>query len=99
MYRWMSEDEVKPAGPVENYKLAINRDNMEQTTVYEIALPWTEILPEKFSELDLNRSLGFSMLVNDNDGKGRRGWIEYASGIGEGKNTALFTYLNLVNVE
>lgn len=99
MYRWMSEDDSKAAGAVENYQLAVSRDNTEQTTIYEIALPWSEILPEKFSELDPNRTLGFSMLANDNDGKGRRGWIEYASGIGEGKDTSLFTFLNLVNVE
>ena len=36
------------------------------------------------------------MLVNDNDGYGRRGWIEYASGIGESKNTAMFTYIRLL---
>jgi hypothetical protein len=36
------------------------------------------------------------MLVNDNDGTGRRGWMEYASGIGQTKNSTLFTYLKLV---
>ena len=44
----------------------------------------------------LGDKLGFSFLVNDNDGNGRRGWIEYASGIGESKNTTLFTYLKLI---
>lgn len=99
MYRWMSEDDSKPAGTVENYKLAITRDDDTQLTTYEMAVPWSEILPERIEQFDPNRALGFSMLVNDNDGTGRRGWIEYASGIGEGKNTSLFTYLNLVNVE
>lgn len=40
--------------------------------------------------------IGFSILWNDDDGEGRRGWIEYASGIGEYKDSSLFTYLNLV---
>lgn len=98
MYRWMSEDDSKPAGAVENYQLAITRDEDARLTTYEMAVPWSEILPKNFAEFDPNRVLGFSMLVNDNDGNGRRGWIEYASGIGEGKNTSLFTYLNLINV-
>ena len=38
-----------------------------------------------------------SLKYLDNDGDGRRGWIEYASGIGEDKNTELFTYLELID--
>lgn len=99
MWRWSFEDDSKPAGAVENYELAIVRDESTKTTTYELALPWTEILPTGYKELNLDRSLGFSLLVNDNDGSGRRGWIEYASGIGSGKDTSLFTYLNLINVK
>jgi hypothetical protein len=29
-------------------------------------------------------------VVNDNDGAGREGYIEWASGIGNGKDSALF---------
>ena len=36
------------------------------------------------------------MLVNDNDGAGREGWVEYASGIGKTKDTTLFTFLNVI---
>ena len=35
-------------------------------------------------------NFGFSLIVNDNDGSGRKGYLEYTSGIGNGKNTALF---------
>lgn len=100
MFRWMSEDEQTPKGPVENYECVITRDESDKTTLYEIALPWTEILPQNIEKFDpTDRALGFSLLVNDNDKNGRRGWIEFASGIGEGKDTSLFTYLNLINVE
>lgn len=99
MYRWMSEDGSKSEGFVENYELAITRDDETQLTTYEMEIPWSEILPKNIKSFDPNRALGFSLLVNDNDGSGRRGWIEYASGIGEGKNTSLFTYLNLIKVE
>ena len=64
-------------------------------TVYEFKIPWTNLLMEG-QQPKLGDKLGFSFLVNDNDGNGRRGWIEYASGIGESKNSALFTYLKLI---
>lgn len=34
--------------------------------------------------------LKFSLLLNDNDGSGRRGWLEYNSGIGASKDSNLF---------
>ena len=40
--------------------------------------------------------MAFSFLLNDNDGDGRRGWIEYTSGIGEAKNTELFARIKLL---
>ena len=36
------------------------------------------------------------MLINDNDGQGRKGWIEYGSGIGKNIDTSLFTFLNVI---
>lgn len=42
-------------------------------------------------------SLGFSLLINDNDGTGRRGWIEFMSGIGVAKNPAFFGELLLID--
>ena len=37
----------------------------------------------------------FSILVNENDGLGRTGWIEYAGGIGNGKNPGEFIRVKL----
>ena len=34
--------------------------------------------------------MGFSVLINDNDGSGRRGWMECGSGIGKSKDANLF---------
>ncbi len=31
-----------------------------------------------------------SLLVNDNDGKGRKGWVEWTPGIGVTKNPSQF---------
>jgi len=49
--------------------------------------PWKELNP---LEPGRGKLFSFSILVNDNDGAGRRGWIEWASGIGQGKNPKLY---------
>ena len=70
------------------------RDDATSTTTYEIALPWTELLPTG-QEFDL-KTIGFSLLLNDNsldeegDPTGRTGWIEYMSGIGRRKDPMVF---------
>ncbi len=49
--------------------------------LYEVLIPW-KALPGV-------RPMGqvrLSLLVNDNDGKGRRGWLEFHSGIGKTKD-------------
>jgi len=77
----------------------IVRDDATETTTYEVALPWSELLPKEV-EFDF-RSLGFALIVNDNsivDGEptGRTGWIEYMSGIGYRKEPEKFGDLILV---
>lgn len=61
-------------------------------TRYEIAIPLKEL---KIIDPDKTRVFGFSFLVNDNDGSGRRGWIEWGSGIGIAKNPSLYKLLYL----
>ncbi len=65
-------------------------------TVYELKIPWMSIV-SRGAEFTGGKNLAFSMLVNDNDGQGRKGWVEYASGIGLGKNINLFTFLKLMD--
>jgi hypothetical protein len=62
------------------------------TTIYEAAMPWSEIGPEQPKRGDL---IGFSLLVNANDGDGRDGWLEMFSGIGFGKDPRKFGTLVL----
>ena len=69
--------------------------NSGNKTVYEARIPWTSLIGEGISPNE-GDMLGFSFLINDNDGGGRRGWIEHAGGIGETKNTEMFTYLTLI---
>ncbi|GHV44473.1 hypothetical protein FACS189492_0890 [Clostridia bacterium] len=74
----------------------------EGKTVYELSLPFARILPagRTITEID---ELGFSVLVNDNDGSdprspfsGRKGWVEYGSGVGGTKSPALHANLRLL---
>lgn len=83
-------------GVIEDCKLAVYRDPEDLTTNYELAIPWDTLFgnDETFKSGDM---IGFSILYNDDDGSGRRGWIEYASGIGSSKNVAMFTYLLLLD--
>ena len=86
------------AAPGENVSeggiFKIVRDEDACTTTYEVALPWSEQLPDG-EELNLN-SVGFSLIVNENsldedgDPTGRTGWIEYMSGIGRRKDPTVF---------
>jgi hypothetical protein len=41
----------------------------------------------------LTQGIRFSILVNDNDGEGRDGWIELTPGIGEMKTPGSFAWL------
>ncbi len=58
-----------------------------QTTVYEAAVPWTAI---GVRTGDGGPALGLNVLVNDNDGQGRRGYLELTPGIGKTKDPSAY---------
>ncbi len=93
-YRTLSQDSCYPEGLCETAETAITRDGNK--VYYEFSIPWKDFLRPTDTAPEAGDELGFSFLINDDDGQGRRGWIEYAGGIGEEKNTALFTYLKLI---
>ncbi len=61
-------------------------------TRYEATIPWSSLLPprgwEPAGPHASGRSpvLGFALIVNDNDGSGRKGWLQLYDGIGYGKD-------------
>ena len=63
--------------------------------IYRARIPWAEIFGAGV-QMSENTQLGFSILANDNDGTGRRGWIEYCSGIGETKQPSKYGLMTLV---
>ncbi len=90
IYRW--NDRGKKDGPITTAKLAIERNEQHAETIYELALPWSEIdaiVPE-------DRIFSFSFLVNDNDGQGRKGYLEWGSGIGASKGPQYFNAVRLI---
>ena len=70
-------------------------ENLNGKYVYRARIPWTEFFGGDI-KMDENTQLGFSVLLNDNDGNGRRGWVEYCSGIGMNKNPAQYGLMTLV---
>ncbi|WP_179281020.1 sugar-binding protein [Paenibacillus sp. XY044] len=94
-YRWIAVP-GKFTGVLTETKNAIQR--VGDKTVYEMAIPWSEILPDGMTPHE-GLDLGFSFLVNDNDGQSRRGWIHYANGIGDAKDPSEFGDLTLVDLE
>ncbi|MGG1556081.1 DUF7594 domain-containing protein [Paenibacillus ferrarius] len=86
IYRFLSPAGL-PTGRVDNGNLVIFRDEAQHTTTYELALPWSEI---KSIRPETDEVVSFSLLLNDNDGVQRRGYIEWGSGIGGTKDPKLF---------
>ena len=58
-------------------------------TYYEAKFPWKQIYGHDVNT-SLKKFVRFSVLINDNDGAGRRGWLEYCPGIGYTKDASLF---------
>lgn len=84
MYRWLTAEGTP--GPVTNANLKVTRNEAAKETVYELAIPWQQLGPIRPDD----RLLSLSFAVNDDDGTGRRGWIEWGAGIAGAKNSALF---------
>ncbi len=73
-------------------KIKLSTSQYQTNTIYECAIPWdlkfANGMPEAFK---------FSIIINDNDGYGRRYCVELAPGIAEGKTNAEFPVLELAN--
>ncbi|HRR06817.1 MAG TPA: sugar-binding protein, partial [Victivallales bacterium] len=74
-------------------EVEINIDKVNKETSYHIKFP-IEIIGLS-SPLKSDTILGFSLLVNDNDGKGRKGYLHWGDGIGHGKDPSLYNWITL----
>ncbi len=89
-WNWTDNKETEPL-------FAVVRDDAKQTTTYEIAIPWSDIMRDAdFDDFSDIENIGFSLIVNDDgydsSGKhvGRAGYLEYNSGIGNNEGTHQF---------
>lgn len=57
------------------------------TTRYDIAMPLTAL---GMTARDLREGIGFNLVVNDDDGDDREGWMQLAPGIAERKDSSEF---------
>ena len=78
------ETRLNPDTKPEDFPLSIiGSTNGDGPLQYTVTIPWSA-LP------GIQNECRISLLVNDNDGDGRKGWIEFHSGIGSFKDTSLF---------
>jgi len=77
----------KSDGVVKDATLSIRYDQRTHRWYYEVALPWNMLAPLDPEHLS---TCGFDVIVNDNDGQGRKGWIQWTPGLGESKDTSWF---------
>lgn len=92
-YRWVTGNNL-PLGDVPNIAIAGRRDEARRRTIYEAAIPWTELLP--FSPR--SRTCGMTVIINDNDGDGpQRTWLEWTPGIAGPKDPSAFGELALID--
>jgi len=76
----------------------ITRYEETKTTLYEAAYPWNELLPEG-DKAQHGSLYGFSIILNDDDGSGREGWLSYIDRdiIGRSKSADRFADLLLID--
>ncbi|MDI4647439.1 S-layer homology domain-containing protein [Cohnella hashimotonis] len=79
-WRWTAIAGKQP-GEFDGADTRIVRDEATKHTIYETAIPWNELLAEGAAVQPGDR-FGFSFLINEDDGQGRDGWMEYMGGIG-----------------
>jgi len=76
--------------PEKDIETKVLRDGQRST--YAIAIPAKALGLQGFKPDSL---IGFSLLVNDNDGKGRKGYLRWGDGIGHSKNPSQYNFVLL----
>jgi hypothetical protein len=81
LYRWIAPTEG--SGQVTNATVNVTRDETTHTTLYELALPWTDLTSVQPTA---NNVFSFSLIVNDKDNGVRKGYMQWGGGIGSSKD-------------
>jgi beta-glucosidase-like glycosyl hydrolase len=91
MYRWIAPTEG--AGQVTNATVNVTRDESTHTTLYELAIPWTDLTS---LQPTANSVFSLSMIVNDKDSGVRKGYLQWGGGVGDNKNVGEFNMVQLM---
>jgi hypothetical protein len=91
-YRWIAPTGVA-TGPVTDAAVHVTRDNATGTTLYELALPWSDLTSVQPSA---GTVFSISALVNDTDNSTREGFLQWGGGIGSDKNVGEFNMAQLM---
>ncbi len=83
VYRWRGD---QAPGLVETAELVAKR-GARGNIIYELAIPLSELAP---LEPRNGTRMGFTFLVNEDDGSGREGWMALTPGVGNAWNPSLF---------
>jgi hypothetical protein len=74
-------------------EVAFSASRIGDTTTYVAGFPWHCLRPASGEEGSI---LGLNLIINDDDGDGREGWIGITPGMGEAKAPRMFRKALLV---
>ncbi|SEU19087.1 glycosyl hydrolase family 28-related protein [Paenibacillus sp. NFR01] len=94
-WRWRAPEGLG-TGALSGVTSHITRDETQKITHYDLAIPFAQ-LHGPDSAFNPEEPIGFALLLNENDGAGRAGFIEYNQGIGTSKDATLYGDLYLLN--
>jgi predicted alpha-1,2-mannosidase len=83
----------QPTGPITNAAVQVTRTDATNTTLYELALPWTDLTSV---HPGANAVFSISALLNDTDNGTRLGFLQWGGGIGPDKDVAHFNMAELM---
>ncbi|RKP53242.1 S-layer protein [Cohnella endophytica] len=93
-WRWRAPTGLA-TGTINGAQVSIVRNENKKLTTYQIAIPIASLLGAG-SAFNPNDPIGFTLLVNENDGAGRKGLLEYNEGIGSTKDATRYGALQLL---
>jgi hypothetical protein len=93
VYRWTAPTGVA-TGQVTDAAVQVTRDDATNTTLYELALPWSDLTSAVTP--GAGDVFSISALLNDTDNGAREGFLQWGGGIGPDKNVAEFNMAQLM---
>jgi len=92
LYRWTAA--TGGAGQITDATVTVTRDDTAQTTLYQLALPWSSDLVSVQDAA--NTVFSISLMLNNVDTGVRNGYLEWGGGIGDDKDVTEFNMAQLM---